>query len=134
MISGPGTINGNKLTIIGAGAIVIEASQAGNGTYAPATVTQTLTVHKAALIVTATNTTWTAGKSGQSLAGFTITGFVNGDTEAALFGAEAADVSSPTVDVSDPKAGSYAINITQGTLLTPANYTLTFRKGKPIVH
>jgi hypothetical protein len=80
------------------------------------------------------NTTWTAGKSGQSLAGFTITGFVNGDTEAALFGAEAADVSSPTVDASDPRAGSYVINVTLGTLGTPANYTLTFRKGTLKVH
>jgi len=97
-------------------------------------VTQTLTVNPAALTVTGTNTTWTAGKAGQSLAGFTITGFVNGDTEAALFAAGAADVSCPTVDTSGPKAGSYVIDVTQGTLLTPANYTLTFRKGKLSVH
>jgi hypothetical protein len=134
VLSGPGTISGHKLTITGAGAIVIKASQAGNGTYAPAAVTQTLTVNKAALIVTAANTTWTAGKSGQSLAGFTITGFVDGDTKARVFGAEAAGLSCPSVDASDPRAGSYVINITKGTLLTPANYTLTFRKGTLTVH
>ncbi len=130
VISGPGTISGDQLTVTGAGSIVIEAYQAGNGTYAPVAVTQTLTVNKAALIVTATNTTWTKGQSGQSLAGFTITGFVDGDTEATVFGAEAALVTCPTVNASNPKAGSYVINIAQGTLLTAANYTLTFRKGK----
>ena len=130
ILSGPGSINGNQLTITGAGAIVIRASQAGDYDYnAAVAVTRTLTVNKAALIVTATATTWTAGQAGQALDGFTITGFVDGDTEAALFGSEAALVSCATVNASDPKAGSYVISITQGTLKTPANYTLTLRKG-----
>jgi hypothetical protein len=38
------------------------------------------------------------------------------------------------IGASDPKAGIYVIDITQGTLVTPANYTLTFRKGTLRVH
>jgi len=129
--SGPGTISGNKLTVTGAGSIVIAADQAGNSTFAPATEVQhTLVVNKATLTVAANNASWTAGKAGQSLAGFTISGFVNGDTEALLFGAEAAVVSCPTVNASNPKKNTYVILITRGTLVTPANYNLTFKTGK----
>lgn len=47
IISGPGTIDGNQLTVTGAGAIVIEASQPGNGNYNAASgVMRTLTVNK----------------------------------------------------------------------------------------
>jgi len=133
--SGPGTISGNKLTVTGAGSIVIAADQAGNSTYTPATEVQhTLVVNKATLTVAANNASWTAGKAGQSLAGFTISGFVNGDTEALLFGAEAALVSCSTVTPSNPKVGTYTILVAQGTLVTPANYTLTFKTGKLTVH
>ncbi len=52
-----------------------------------AAVTQTLTVNQATLTVTANNATWTAGQSGQSLNGLTITGLVDGDTQTSLFGA-----------------------------------------------
>ncbi|MFM7196121.1 MAG: hypothetical protein ACKOYP_15245, partial [Bacteroidota bacterium] len=49
-------INGNVLTIIGAGSAVITATQAGNGQYLEATpVQQTLTVNKAALTATSDN-------------------------------------------------------------------------------
>jgi hypothetical protein len=99
VVSGPGTVNGNVLTVNGAGIIIIKATQPGNGNYNAATaVTETLTVNKATLTVTANNTAWTAGVSGQLLAGFTITGFVDGDTLAALFGSEEASVTCPTVN------------------------------------
>ncbi len=44
IVSGPATINGNTVTITGAGAVVIEASQAASGNYAAATVTTSFTV------------------------------------------------------------------------------------------
>src|SRR5262249_37174199 len=36
VISGPATVSGNLLTITGPGAVVVQASQAGDGTFAPA--------------------------------------------------------------------------------------------------
>ena len=48
VVSGPGTITGNKLTVTGVGTIVIEAQQVGNGIYATAApVEQTIVVKEA---------------------------------------------------------------------------------------
>lgn len=130
VISGPGTVNGTALTVSGAGAILLEATQAGNAEYNAATaVFQYLTVNKATLTVSANNATWTAGQPGQQLAGFTISGLVNGDTQSSLFGMEAALVSCPTVNDNDPLAATYTILVTQGTLKAPANYKLVFQNG-----
>ncbi len=53
VVSGPGSLSANTLTITGAGAIVVQASQAGNGQYNPAPdVSQTITVNKAAQTIT----------------------------------------------------------------------------------
>ena len=54
VVSGPASLSGaNTLTITGAGAIVVQASQAGNGQYNPAVdVPQTITVNKAAQTIT----------------------------------------------------------------------------------
>ncbi len=135
VVSGPGSVSGSHLTITGAGAIVVKATQAGNANYNAATaVTQTLTVNKATLTVTANNATWNADQSGQSLDGFTITGFEDGDTQASLFGTETADVSCPTVNANDPVKNTYVILISQGTLVAPANYKLVFKTGKLTVH
>jgi hypothetical protein len=54
VVKGPGTVSGSVLTITGAGAIVVQASQTGSDTYAGATpVQQSLTVNPAALTVSA---------------------------------------------------------------------------------
>lgn len=56
VISGPGTVSGSTLTMNGAGTIVIEADQAGNGSYSAAPpVQQTLTVSQASSVITWTN-------------------------------------------------------------------------------
>ncbi len=48
VISGPATVNGNMLTITGTGSITVQASQAGNASYAAAaSVSQTFTVNPA---------------------------------------------------------------------------------------
>ncbi|MDU0458437.1 MAG: MBG domain-containing protein [Geobacteraceae bacterium] len=53
VISGPGSINGNILTITGAGTIQLMASQAGNATYSAApSLTAGIVVAKAAAVVT----------------------------------------------------------------------------------
>ncbi|WP_171805052.1 MBG domain-containing protein [Paludibacter propionicigenes] len=53
VVSGPATISGTELSITGAGAVVIKASQAGDAAWNPATdATQTLTVGKATPMIT----------------------------------------------------------------------------------
>ena len=53
VISGPATVNGSTLTIIGAGTVVLAADQPGNSTYAAAPeVTQNITVTLAAQTIT----------------------------------------------------------------------------------
>ncbi|WP_168218902.1 FG-GAP-like repeat-containing protein [Limnoglobus roseus] len=53
VISGPGTVSGNVLTVTGAGAIVLQADQIGDGNYTDAPfVQQTLAVGKASQVVT----------------------------------------------------------------------------------
>ncbi|MEY4245665.1 MAG: hypothetical protein RLZZ245_3250 [Verrucomicrobiota bacterium] len=47
VVSGPGALVGNQLSLIGAGDVVIQASQAGNDLHQAASVTQTVTVAKA---------------------------------------------------------------------------------------
>jgi hypothetical protein len=46
VISGPATLTGNIVTLIGAGTVVLQATQFGNGTYAYATVAQSFEVTK----------------------------------------------------------------------------------------
>jgi hypothetical protein len=133
-VSGHALLVGNQMTITGAGAITITAKQAGDANFnAATTVTQILTVNQATLTVTANDATWNAHVAGQSLAGFSITGFVNGDTQTSLFGTEAALLTS-TVNQNDPLVGTYTIVISKGTLATLTNYKLKFVNGNLTVH
>ncbi|MBI1920576.1 MAG: putative Ig domain-containing protein [Geobacter sp.] len=66
--SGPGVLNGNTLTIIGAGDIVITASQAGDANYLPATdVQKIITVAKASAVVTLGNLSHTFDGTSKSV-------------------------------------------------------------------
>ena len=122
--SGPATVAGSMLTITGAGSVTVTATQAGNGTYAAATpVPQTFSVATATLTVTANNLSLPVGQLIPALS-YTITGFVNGETQAVVSG-------TPTVTTtatSTSPAGPYPITITAGTLAA-ANYTFTFVNG-----
>lgn len=44
VVSGPAQISGNRLTLTSTGAVTLEATQAGNGTYAPISAIETVTV------------------------------------------------------------------------------------------
>lgn len=117
------TVTGNQLAVNGAGTITIAATQAGNNTYAPATATQSLVVAPAVLIVTATNTTRPDNTVNPVFA-YTVSGFVNGDTQLVLSGT--AQLTTPATPESP--AGTYPINVAQGTLGS-ANYTYNFVSG-----
>jgi N-acetylneuraminic acid mutarotase len=55
IVSGPGTINGDTLTLTGTGTIVVLATAAGNSTYAPLSATETITVTAPPIPWVATN-------------------------------------------------------------------------------
>jgi hypothetical protein len=52
VISGPGALIGDQLTLLGAGDIVVQASQAGNDQFQAVSANQTITVAKAAQVIT----------------------------------------------------------------------------------
>jgi hypothetical protein len=83
----------------------------------------TLTINPAPLTVTATNASRVYGDPNPTF-GFTVSGFVNGETSAVVSGAPSCTSADPTAAV-----GSYPITCTVGTL-TAANYTFaTFVNG-----
>ena len=58
VISGPGSLAGNILTVTGVGTVTVEATQAGNSTYAAATpVDVAIVANPAPLTITADNQT-----------------------------------------------------------------------------
>ncbi|MGD0832781.1 MAG: DUF2341 domain-containing protein, partial [Terracidiphilus sp.] len=124
VVSGPGAVNGSTLTITGAGTVVVAANQAGNTDYAAAAqVTQSVTVNKAVLTVTADNASRAYGAANPSFTD-TLTGFVNGDTSSVASGA----ASLTTTATSTSAPGSYPITAAAGTLAA-ANYSFVFVNG-----
>ena len=115
--SGP---NGSTITIVGVGTCTVQANQAGDATYAAAPpVSQSFTVAKAALTVTADAQSKVAGSANPALTA-TLSGFVNGQNLGSS-GVSGAASCSTTATVASP-AGSYPITCALGTL-TAANYS-----------
>jgi gliding motility-associated-like protein len=124
VVSGPANVNGNTLTITGAGTVTVRATQGGNSSYSAATpVSNSFVVTPATLTVKADDKQKATGANNPALT-YTISGFVNGDNSSVVSGtpvlSSSADNNSPT--------GSYPIIITPGTL-SAANYTFTMRNG-----
>jgi uncharacterized delta-60 repeat protein len=134
VISGPATLLGDVLTVIGSGTVVIQASQAGNATFAAASpVDESFIVTPARLTITANNTTKLYGAALPALTA-SYSGFVNGDTPASLaslpiIGTTASatsHVGSYTITASGAFSPNYTIGYVSGTLsVTPAALTIT---------
>jgi hypothetical protein len=124
-VTGPATVSGSTLTIIGAGAVSVTAAQSGNNTYAAApSVTQSFVVAQATLSVAASSTSRVYGSANPALT-YTITGFVNSDSQTtATTGAPA---ESTTASASS-NVGGYPITLAQGTLAA-TNYTFILSSG-----
>jgi len=124
VVSGSAILNnaGNSLTITGAGTVIVQATQAGNGQFAPAPqVTLTFLVAPATLLVTPLNITAVYGSIPASF-GYSITGFVLGQTAAQTVSGNAA----VTVDNTGVlAAGSHTLTASKGTLYA-ANYNFVF--------
>lgn len=115
------TIVGGLIHITGAGTSVITASQATDGNYPAASVSQTLTVNKAALTVKADDKSRFEQVANPPLT-ITYTGFVLGETSAVLSTQPA--ISTTAVLASPP--GTYPITVSGATA---ANYTITHVNG-----
>lgn len=118
-------VNDTVLQIVGAGTVTITAHQQGSVAWNPADTTQTLTIGKASLTVTAVDKRKVQYSPNPPLE-VIYTGFVNGD--------DAQDLSSPvsiTTPVDDNTApGEYDI-IPAGA--SSANYTITYVNGTMLV-
>ncbi len=124
IVSGPGTISGSTLTITGAGTVVVAANQAGNGNYNAATqVTQSVTVNKATLTVTANNASRVYGASNPTFTA-SYSGFVNGDGQSVVSGAP----NFTTTATSSSNTGTYPITPSLGSL-SASNYAFSFVNG-----
>ena len=120
--SGVAVIEGNILTITGAGTAVITASRPGDGVYDPApAVTRVLTVGKAPLEARADDKTRVYGEDNPVLT-VTCTGFVNGDGTGDIDELPAA----VTAATAGSDAGEYAITVIGGT---DNNYDITGISG-----
>jgi len=119
------TIVGGLIHITGAGTTTINASQASDGNYPPASVDQPLTVDKTALTVTADDKSKFEQVANPPLT-ITYTGFVLGETSAVLL---TQPVISTTAVLASPP-GTYPITVTGATA---ANYNITHTNGTLIV-
>lgn len=116
-------VNGNTIHIVGAGTTDITAEQAGSTDYQAATpVTQTLTVNKATLTITAEDK---VKVQNDPLPVFTViyAGFVNGENASVL---TTAPIAGTTATASSP-AGEYPITPDGAAA---ANYTFAYVNGK----
>ncbi|GGA79984.1 hypothetical protein GCM10011507_34060 [Edaphobacter acidisoli] len=124
ILTGSPTLQGQTLTITGAGVVTVTASQAGSKYVAAATpVVQSFTVAPAVLTLAAQNTSMLYGSPVPALTA-NITGYVNGDTSSVVSGSPALS----TTATSTSPLGTYPITVSQGTLAA-ANYTFTFANG-----
>ncbi len=125
--SGPATVSGKTINILGAGTIVVVASQPGNDVFAAApSITRNLVVTPAPLTVTAPTLSYPFGTTidPSTFPPPTITGFVGSDTASLITG-----TAQYTTNASGtPPGGTYTLTVAKGTLAVvpaaAANYTL----------
>ena len=113
--------NGDQIHIVGTGTCTITATQQGNSVYAPVSITKTLTVGKASLVIRANDT---VKYQYRPLPTFTLTytGFVYGDSAGSLL---TPPTISTTANANSPQ-GQYPI-VPSGAASN--NYTITYQDG-----
>ena len=146
VLSGPATISNGEVTITGVGQVSINANQAGNSTYNEATeVTQSFTVYKATLTVTADDQTKIYGTQNSTL-NFEYDGFVNGEEASVIDtpptattnATEVSTVGDYDITLSGGIDNHYTFNYVSGTLtiekatLTVTAVNHTINKGDAI--
>jgi hypothetical protein len=129
LIAGPGALSGPNNSILtitsGGAAVVINAYQAGNTRYLPAsTVAQGIWVYKAPLTVQPDVKTMLLGGQVPALT-WSATGFVNLETSSVLTGTP----QLTTIATSKSPLGQYPIVIARNTL-SAANYLISLKYGQ----
>ena len=140
VVSGPGRISGSSLEILGAGSVVVRASQAGDGIWDPASsVERSVTVAKRELTVTSPIVTSKAydGTTSAVITG-TLSGVMNGDdvmlVATATFASKdvgSGQVVTSTSTLSGAAAGNY--RLTQPTGLTGTITSKALSIGAPTI-
>ena len=121
------SVSGTTLTLLAAGECTVEATQPGNGAYAPAApVDRTFTVGPRTLTVTADDQAIAYGQPDPEFT-FAYSTFVNGEGPGVLDTAPTCGIASPSRDV----AGSpYTISCSGGL---DTNYAFTYASGTLVV-
>lgn len=125
ILSGPGKVIGNTLSIIGAGTVTVAAEQAGNLNFKPATqVSRSVRVGKATLTITAKNATRGYCEPNPAFA-YTEKGLVNGDTLTVKYSTPATPPSPMATypiaaAVSGSKLANYITTVNDGVLTVNA--------------
>jgi CSLREA domain-containing protein len=133
--SGTCSVSGSTLSFTSAGACTVTASQAGNTNYSAATsVTNTVTVNKSALSITASSASTSYGAAGPTITPGYF-GWVNSDSASVLspaptcsttYTATSAPGSYPTT-CSGAAAANYSISYTAGAItVSQASQTISF--------
>jgi hypothetical protein len=123
LVSGPATVSGSTLHITGACTIVVEASQAGNTTYAAVTPVQhSIQVNPAPLAIAVNSATRSYGTANPTFTDTPGT-FVNGDTAAST------GLSYTTTATSTSPAGTYPITVVLTNATAAQNYSLNVTEG-----
>ncbi|MFN3405563.1 MAG: PQQ-dependent sugar dehydrogenase [Cytophagaceae bacterium] len=117
------SINGNSITIIGAGTVDIEATQAATAAYDQSHAVRKLVVRKAELTVAAENKFRPYGVSNPEFT-YSYAGFVYNENESVITGIP--HIVSPANELSP--SGTYPINISKGSLSSD-NYNFNFVDG-----
>jgi len=125
--------SGGQVTIKGAGTVTIKASQAAAGNFNSGSATATLTIKKAALIITADNKTKVYNTPNPTLT-LNYSGFVNGETSSAIVAPSisttatlSSDVGSYPIELLGGSASNYNLIVVNGTLtITQATPDLTY--------
>ncbi len=100
---------------------ITQGSLTSNANYTVRFTTGTLTINAASLVVTANHQSMTYGGTVPALT-FGVNGLVNGDTQGSVLSG-----SLTTTGTSSSNTGDYGI--TQGTLVSNSNYTITLTPG-----
>ncbi len=119
IVSGPASVSGSNVTCTGAGVVVIEAGQAGNGSFPAAVpVQQSLVVNRAPLTIMPNSVSRQYGQANPNFSG-SITGAISSDAFTSSY--------STTATAASP-AGVYPITaILNDSMNRGANYLVTVK-------
>jgi len=128
VLNGPATLlnNGTGLAFTAVGTVTVQAMQAGNAAYLPATpVIVSFRILPATLTVTPYNATALYGAIPNSF-GYAVTGLVNGQSSSQAFTGSAVVTTNA---VSSSGVAAYTLTAAPGTL-SATNYTFVFNTGQ----